>query len=114
MADDDDTTVTLGAGRPVEGAPLARVGARLMWGIGRSTVVEREGDTVIRTPDGPQELADVLAAVDEPYFGTQQEFEQAVRDVIGSGPVPTADGDDSGANNEETENTEPDDTGDAG
>jgi len=91
---DEETAVTLGEGRPVEGAPLARVGARLMWGIEKSTVVDREGETVIRTPDGPRELADVLAAVDEPYFGTQQEFKQAVRDVIGTGPVPTADSDD--------------------
>ena len=105
---DDDTAVTLGEGRPVEGAPLARVGARLMWGIERSTVVEREGDTVIRTPDGPRELADVLAAVDEPYFGTQQEFEQAVRGVIGTGPVPTADGDDSSGDGQAAEDTDTD------
>ena len=105
---DDDTAVTLGEGRPVEGAPLARVGARLMWGIERSTVVEREGDTVIRTPDGPRELADVLAAVDEPYFGTQQEFEQAVRGVIGMGPVPTADGDGSSGDGQEAEGTDTD------
>jgi hypothetical protein len=99
---DDETAVTLGEGRPVEGAPLARVGARLMWGIEKSTVVDREGETVIRTPDGPRELADVLAAVDEPYFGTQQEFEQAVRDVIGTGPVPTADFDEPDTDGEET------------
>ncbi|MFT4882250.1 MAG: hypothetical protein ACI9HI_002273 [Salinirussus sp.] len=107
---DDDTAVTLGEGRPVEGAPLARVGARLMWGIERSTVVEREGDTVIRTPDGPRELADVLAAVDEPYFGTQQEFEQAVRGVIGMGPVPTADDDGDGQEAEDTDTDGAEDT----
>ncbi len=107
---DDDTAVTLGEGRPVEGAPLARVGARLMWGIERSTVVEREGDTVIRTPDGPRELADVLAAVDEPYFGTQQEFERAVRGVIGRGPVPTADDDGDGQEAEDTDTDGAEDT----
>lgn len=83
--------MTLGEGRPVEGTPLARVAARLTWGIERSAVLEREGDTVIRTRDGPREFADVLAAVEEPYFATQQEFERAVRAVIGTGPIPTAD-----------------------
>jgi hypothetical protein len=92
MADEDEPAVTLGEGRPVEGAPLARVSARLMWGIEKSTVLDREGDTVIRTPDGPRTLVDVLAEVEEPYFATQQEFERAVRDVIGRGPVPTAGG----------------------
>jgi hypothetical protein len=93
MADEEDeeTAVTLGEGDPVEGAPLARVAARLMWGIEKSAIVEREGDTVIRTPDGPRELADVLADVDEPYFATRQEFEDAVEAVIGTGPIPTAD-----------------------
>jgi hypothetical protein len=110
---DDDTAVTLGEGRPVEGAPLARVGARLMWGIERTTVIEREGETVIRTPDGPRELADVLAEVDVPYFATQQEFEQAVRDALGSGPVPTADSEDeSGADGTEGEDARQDDAGD--
>jgi len=99
---DDEPAVTLGEGRPVEGAPLARVGARLMWGIEKSAVIDREGDTVIRTPDGPRELSDVLAAVDEPYFATQQEFESAVRGVIGTGPVPTADGDDKSGTGEGT------------
>ena len=90
MAEEDDTAVALGEGEPVEGAPLARVGARLMWGIEKSAIVEREGDTVIRTPDGPRELGTVLAEVEEPYFATQREFEDAVRGVIGTGPVPTA------------------------
>jgi len=88
---DEDSPVALGPGQSVEGAPLARVAARLTWGIERSTVLEREGDTVIRTPDGPRELADVLAGVEETYFATQQEFERAVRPIIGTGPVPTAD-----------------------
>jgi len=92
MSDDDteeEPAVELGEGPDVEGAPLARVIARLSWGIEHSTVVDREGDTVIRTPDGPRELADVLEAVDVPYFADRHEFEDAVRSAIGTGPVPT-------------------------
>jgi hypothetical protein len=94
MSDDEAETeepaVPLGEGDPVEGAPLARVSARLMWGIEKSEVVAREGDTTVRTPDGPRELADLLAEVDRTYFATRQEFETAVGEVTGSGPVPTA------------------------
>ena len=93
MADEDDSEEpagTLGEGTAVEGAPLARIAARFMWGIEKSTIVEREGETAIRTPDGPRELGDVLAEVDEPYFSTRQEFVDAVEAVIGTGPVPTA------------------------
>ncbi|MFC7134160.1 MULTISPECIES: DUF5789 family protein [Salinibaculum] len=93
MAEDDDSedepAVSLGEGDAVEGAPLARVAERLMWGIEKSEVDAREGETTIRTPDGPRELSDVLAEVDEPYFSTRQEFTSAVEDVIGTGPVPT-------------------------
>lgn len=94
MADDDDTeeepAVPLGEGAPVEGAPLARVAERVMWGIEQSEVVAREGDTVIRTPDGPRELEAILEEVDHPYFASRQEFLEAVEDAIGTGPVPTA------------------------
>jgi len=94
MADDEDSedepAVPLGEGVPVEGAPVARVAARLMWGIEKSEVAAREGDTVVRTPDGPRELADVLEDVDQPYFATRQEFLDAVEDATGTGPVPTA------------------------
>ena len=91
MSDDeeDEPAVELGEGNPVEGAPLARVSDRLMWGIEKSAIVEREGETTIRTPDGPQELAAILDDVDSTYFATRQEFESAVREVIGRGPVPT-------------------------
>jgi hypothetical protein len=94
MADDseDNLAVELGDGPAVEGAPLARVSARLMWGSEKSAIEAREGDTALRTPDGPRELADVLTAVDSTYFATRQEFENAVRDVIGHGPVPTTEG----------------------
>ncbi|WP_226021727.1 DUF5789 family protein [Halomicrobium salinisoli] len=95
MSDDEDSeeeeepAVELGEGPDVEGAPLARVASRLTWGIEKSTVVDREGDVTIRTPDGPRELADVLAEVDLTYFQSRQEFTGAVRDAIGDGPVPT-------------------------
>lgn len=95
MAEDDDSEeeppVSLGDGEPVEGAPLARVAERLMWSIEKSEIVAREGDTIIRTPDGPRDLADVLSEVEKPYFSSRQEFIDAVEEVIGTGPVPTAD-----------------------
>jgi hypothetical protein len=87
---EDEPAVPLGDGAPVEGAPLARVAERLMWGIERSEIEAREGDTVVRTPDGPRELADILDEVDRTYFATRQEFTDAVADVIGAEPVPTA------------------------
>ena len=89
-SEDEGPAVALGDGEPVEGAPLAQVSARLMWGAKKSYVQQREGDTTIRTPDGPRELADVLEDVDETYFERRQEFEAAVRETIGTGPVPTA------------------------
>jgi hypothetical protein len=89
--EEEDHPVELGAGDPVEGVPLAQVSARLMWGIEKSEVRRREGDTVIRTPDGPQELGAVLDDVELTYFEKRQEFEDAVREVVGTGPIPTAD-----------------------
>ncbi len=93
MSDDEETegpAVPLGEGDPVEGAPLARVASRLHYAIEKSEVVRREGETTIRTPEGPRELASILEESDEVYFDTRQAFEGAVRDVIGTGPVPTA------------------------
>ena len=92
MSDDEDAepAVSLGTHTPVEGAPLARVSSRLTWPKEKSEVERLEGETVIRTPDGPRELSAVLADVDETYFQRHQEFEATVRDVIGAGPVPTA------------------------
>jgi hypothetical protein len=87
--EEEEPAVELGDGEPVEGVPLAQVSARLMWGIEESELRRREGDTVIRTPDGPRELGDVLDEVDIPYFEKRQEFEDAVREVVGTGPVPT-------------------------
>jgi hypothetical protein len=93
MAEDEDSedepAVSLGEGAAVTGAPVARVAERLMWGIEQSEIVAREGDTVVRTPDGPRELADVLVDVDQTYFATRQEFMDAIEDAIGSGPIPT-------------------------
>jgi len=92
MSDDEseeEPAVELGSGPNVEGAPLSRVTGRLTWGIEHSTVVEREGDTTIRTPGGPQELATVMESVEQTYFADRHEFEERVRDVIGTGPVPT-------------------------
>lgn len=97
MAEDTDEeedagpTVELGDDEPVEGAPLARVAARLHWPVEHSEVDRKEGDATIRTPDGPRELSDVLADVDVTYFESRQEFVDAVRDVVGTGPIPTAD-----------------------
>ncbi len=90
-SDEDEPAVELGEGATVEGAPLARVAARLHWPIEKSEIDRKEGDTEIRTPDGPRELSDVLAGVAVPYFERRQEFLEAVRDVIGTGPIPTVD-----------------------
>ena len=87
----EEPAVELGEGEPVEGAPVARVASRLHYAIERSEVVRREGDTAIRTPDGPRELAAVLEESDEVYFDTRQSFLDAVREVVGTGPIPTAD-----------------------
>ncbi|RRJ28871.1 DUF5789 family protein [Halocatena pleomorpha] len=92
MAEEDEESgpvVELGAGEPVEGAPLARITSRLHYAIPKSDVVQREGDAVIRTPDGPRELSDILEESDETYFPREQDLTSAVRSVIGTGPVPT-------------------------
>jgi hypothetical protein len=88
---DDEPAVELGEGESVEGAPVARVASRLHYAVEKSEVVRREGDTVVRTPDGPRELEEVLEESDEVYFDTRQSFLEAVREVVGTGPVPTAD-----------------------
>jgi hypothetical protein len=88
---DDEPAVELGEGESVEGAPVARVASRLHYAIEKSEVVRREGDTVVRTPDGPRELGEVLEESDAVYFDTRQSFLDGVREVVGTGPVPTAD-----------------------
>lgn len=89
--DEAGPAVELGEGESVEGAPLGRITARFHFGIERSEILRREGDTVIRTPDGPRELQDVLAESDETYFVKRADLERTLRDIIGHGPVPTAD-----------------------
>ena len=82
--------VELGDREPVEGAPLARVASRLTWPQEASRIRDKEGDSEIRTPDGPRTLSDVLDESDETYFDTRQTFVEEVRGVIGTGPVQTA------------------------
>lgn len=87
-----EPAIELGEGEPVEGAPLARVTSRLHYGIEHSEVRRREGDAVVRTPDGPRELGDILDETDETYFDTRRALGGAVREVIGDAPVPTGGG----------------------
>lgn len=88
-AEDPEPAVELGERTPVEGAPLARVVSRLTFPLQQSVVEHREGETTIRTPDGPRTVADVLEDVELTYFGSGDEFRTAVREEIGTGPVPT-------------------------
>ena len=94
MADDNEEdsepAVELGEGEPVEGAPLVRVASRLHWPVQKSEIRRKEGETTVRTPDGPREVASLLDEVDETYFQSRQEFLETVRGVVGTGPVPTA------------------------
>ncbi|WP_327051686.1 DUF5789 family protein [Halomicrococcus gelatinilyticus] len=96
MADDneeaDEPVVELDEAEPVDGAPLARVSSRLHWPLQKSEVDRKEGESTIRTPDGPQELSSLLEQVDETYFQSEQEFTDEIRSLVGPGPVPTADG----------------------
>ncbi len=92
MADEDDEdelAVELGEAAPVSGAPIARVASRISWPKSKGDIVNAEGETEIRTADGPRELADILAEVELSYFARRQEFVAGIRDVIGYGPVPT-------------------------
>ena len=93
MADEDaeeSPAIPLGEGPPVEGAPLSRVASRMSWPRSLEAVEERAGDVEIRTAEGPRPLADILEALDITYFGTRREFVTAVREIIGYGPVATA------------------------
>ena len=122
MADSDDEeeeedapVVELGEGSEVEGAPLARVASRQTWGMEKSRLTEREADTEIRTPDGPQRLGEVLESVDSVYFARRQDFVDAIENVVGTGPVPTVSDEYATSNSEDPEEPEagaddPDDT----
>jgi hypothetical protein len=87
--EDEGPVVELGEETPVEGQPLARVASRLTWPQETSRVVRKEGDSVIRTPSGPQTLSDVLEQADETYFDKRQTFVETVHSVVGTGPVET-------------------------
>ena len=87
--DEAAPAVELGEGASVEGAPVARIASRLTWPLERSEIVRKEGKSVIRTPDGPRELASILEESDTTYFATRQDFLGAVSDAVGVGPVPT-------------------------
>ena len=87
--DDEEAVVELGDGPTVEGAPISRIASRLSWPRAYSDVIVQEGATLVRTADGPTALEDVLADVDSTYFPTRRSFVQAVRAVIGYGPVQT-------------------------
>jgi hypothetical protein len=88
-SEDEEPAVELGEGPDVEGAPLARVTSRLTWPIQKSRAEMLEGESTIRTPDGPRTLESVLSEVEDTYFETRQHFEEEVRAVIGTGPVET-------------------------
>ena len=91
MSDDEESTPTvqLGDGRAVEGAPAARIASRLTWPQTKSDIIEKFGETEIRTPDGPEPLADVLESVDITYFDRRQTFINAVFETVGREPVAT-------------------------
>lgn len=95
MSDTDEEEATepaveLGSQTPVEGVPLAQLAARYTWPIEKSEILDRHGDTEIRTADGPMPLADALDPVDDTYFASQRHFIDAVTSALPSGPVPTA------------------------
>lgn len=89
--EDEEVKIELGPETPVEGAPIARIASRFHYAIEKSEIIRREGDTTIRTPDGPRTLEDILAESEDVYFGTRQAFINAVEDVIGTGPIPIID-----------------------
>jgi hypothetical protein len=86
---EDEPAVELGSGPDVEGQPVARVASRLTWPATRSDVRAQEGDSVIRTPEGPRELDAVLSESEVPLFESRSEFLDAVGAVVGRGPVAT-------------------------
>ena len=86
---DAEPAVELGDGPAVEGEPVARVAARLTWPATQSEIEAQERDAVVRTPDGPTPLAEILDASDVPLYESRSEFRAAVTDVVGDGPVAT-------------------------
>jgi hypothetical protein len=104
---DDEPIVELGEKTPVAGQPLARVAARLTWPHELSRIIDQEGESVIRTPTGPQQLESVLTDVDETYIDSRQTFVSTVEDIIGTGPVATEadDANDNDDNKDQNTNT---------
>jgi hypothetical protein len=98
MADDDEEeegpAVELGEGPAVEGAPLARISSRLHFGITKSEAIRREGDTELRTPDGPRTVESVLDETDETFFPAAEDLRETVEGIVGTGPVPTTERED--------------------
>ena len=88
-AEEAEPAVALGEGPDVAGEPIARVASRLTWPAKRSDVRTQEGDAVIRTPEGPRDLDEVLADADVPLFESRSEFVTAVEERAGRGPVAT-------------------------
>ncbi|NUE02181.1 hypothetical protein HUB97_06730 [Halorubraceae archaeon YAN] len=92
MSDDEaeeGPAVELGTGQAVSGAPLARVASRLTWPATKGAIEAQEGDSIIRTPDGPTELHEILTELETTYFDRRQTFITEVTEVIGRGPVLT-------------------------
>jgi hypothetical protein len=98
MADDDEEeegpAVELGEGPAVEGAPLARISSRLHFGITKSEAIRREGETELRTPDGPRTVESVLDETDETFFPAAEDLRETVEGIVGTGPVPTTERED--------------------
>jgi hypothetical protein len=88
-AEESEPAVELGDGPDVAGEPIARVASRLTWPAKRSDLVAQAGDAVIRTPDGPRDLDDVLADSEVPLFESRSEFVTEVEGLVGRGPVAT-------------------------
>ncbi|MFC5970652.1 DUF5789 family protein [Halomarina salina] len=116
MADDEEEAegpvVELGDGPAVDGAPLARISSRLHFGIPKSEVLRRVGDEEIRTPDGPRTMESVLGETDETYFSASEDLRDTVEGIVGTGPVPTHEREDSDTDAED-ETEAPDGAADA-
>lgn len=86
-AEEDPDTVPLGEAEPVEGAPIARIAARLSWPQEKSEIDRKEGAQTIRTPNGPRPLTELLEDVETTYFARRQDFMKSMEGVIGNGPI---------------------------
>lgn len=86
-SEDEQPTVELGDDDSVPGAPIARIAARLSWPQEKSEINRKEGETDIRTPNGPTPLSELLDEVETTYFARRQDFINALENVIGKGPI---------------------------